>query len=86
VRRGDRAEAPAGVPRLLVIQADRDEVVPPAHGRMLFERAREPRALHVIAGADHRLSDLGHRLEALRESRRWLTAHLAAEEPSATAR
>ncbi len=86
VRRGDRAEAPAGVPRVLVIQADRDEVVPPAHGRMLFERAREPKALHLIAGADHRLSDLGHRLEALRESRRWLAVHLAAEGPSATAR
>ena len=86
VRRGDRAEAPAGVPRVLVIQADRDEMVPPAHGRMLFERAREPKALHLIAGADHRLSDLGHRLEALRESRRWLAVHLAAEGPSATAR
>jgi alpha-beta hydrolase superfamily lysophospholipase len=86
VRRGDHAEAPAGVPRVLVIQADRDEVVPPVHGRMLFARAREPRALHMIAGADHRLSDLGHRLEALGESRRWLAAHLAAEEPSRTAR
>lgn len=76
VRRGERAEAPAGVSGVLVIQADRDDVVPPAHGRRLFERARDPRALHVIAGADHRLSDAGHRREALEASRRWLAASL----------
>jgi fermentation-respiration switch protein FrsA (DUF1100 family) len=77
VRRGARAEAPAGVPRVLVIQADRDEVVPPAHGRRLFERAAEPRALHMIAGADHRLTDPSHRGEALARSRGWLLHHLA---------
>jgi alpha-beta hydrolase superfamily lysophospholipase len=86
VRRGERAETPTGVPRVLVIQADRDEVVPPAHGRQLFERAREPKALHVIAGADHRLSDPGHRREALQESRRWLAAHLIGEDPSSAPR
>ncbi|HZP36760.1 MAG TPA: alpha/beta fold hydrolase [Methylomirabilota bacterium] len=77
VLRGERAEAPAGVARVLVIQADRDEVVPPAHGRLLFARAAEPRALHVIAGADHRLTDPGHRAEALARSRDWLTRHLS---------
>jgi fermentation-respiration switch protein FrsA (DUF1100 family) len=79
VLRGDRDEAPAGVARVLVIQADRDEVVPPAHGRRLFERAAEPRALHVIAGADHRLSDPDHRREALEQSRRFLLHHLASQ-------
>jgi hypothetical protein len=81
VLRGDRAEAPAGVARVLVIQADRDDVVPLAHGRLLFERAAEPRALHVIAGADHRLTDPGHRAEALDRSRRWLTQHLQGTAP-----
>jgi fermentation-respiration switch protein FrsA (DUF1100 family) len=52
-------------------------VVPAAHGRILIERARDPRRLHVIAGADHRLSEMGHRLEALAESRRWLVTHLS---------
>jgi fermentation-respiration switch protein FrsA (DUF1100 family) len=79
VLRGDRAEAPAGVARVLVIQADRDEVVPPVHGRRLFERAAEPRALHVIAGADHRLSDPDHRREALEQSRRFMLHHLASQ-------
>ena len=40
-----------------MIQAERDEVVPPAHGRLLFERGRRAARLHVIAGADHRLTD-----------------------------
>jgi uncharacterized protein len=79
VLRGDRAEAPAGVARVLVIQADRDEVVPPVHGRRLFERAAEPRALHVIPGADHRLSDPDHRREALEQSRRFMLHHLASQ-------
>jgi len=79
VLRGDRAEAPAGVARVLVIQADRDEVVPPVHGRRLFERAAEPRALHVIAGADHRLSDPDHRREALEQSRRFMLHHLGSQ-------
>lgn len=77
VRRGQWGEAPAGVPGVLVIQADRDEVVPPGHGRLLFKRAREPRRLHVIAAADHRLTDMGHRLEAVAESRRWLVTQLS---------
>ena len=76
VERGGWAVAPAGVARVLVVQAERDEVVPPSHGRALFERAREPRRLHVIAGADHRLTETSHRQEALEESRRWLSAHL----------
>ena len=83
VRGGTRAEAPAGVARVLVVQADRDEMVPPAHGRALFDRARDPKRLHVIAGADHRLSEAGHRGDALEVSRRWLLAHLPLAVPAA---
>jgi fermentation-respiration switch protein FrsA (DUF1100 family) len=90
VRRGAHADAPAGVARLLVIQAERDEVVPPAHGRVLFDRARDPKRLHVIAGADHRLTEPTHRREAVEESQRWLLAHLPqtarADRTSATGR
>jgi dipeptidyl aminopeptidase/acylaminoacyl peptidase len=82
VKRGTLAEAPAGVARVLVIQADRDEVVPPAHGRALFARACDPRRLHVIAGADHRLTEPAHRREAVEESRRWLLAHLPHAAPA----
>jgi fermentation-respiration switch protein FrsA (DUF1100 family) len=70
------AEAPEGLRSVLVIHGDRDEIVPVAHARLLFDRACDPRALHLLAGADHRLSDPGHRLEAVSLSREWLLAHL----------
>jgi Dipeptidyl aminopeptidases/acylaminoacyl-peptidases len=54
-------------------------VVPPAHARTLFERAEEPRELCLLPGADHRLSDPLHRLEAVKRSRDWLTRHLPTE-------
>jgi pimeloyl-ACP methyl ester carboxylesterase len=76
VRSGRHAVAPAGVSHALAVQGERDEVVPPAHGRRLFEQARDPRALHLIAGADHRLTEMRHRLDAVERSRRWMTAHL----------
>src|SRR5215468_6822927 len=76
VRSGRLAEAPAGVSHALVVQGERDEVVAPRHGRRLFERARDPRALHLIAGGDHRLTDMRHREEAVERSRGWMTEQL----------
>ena len=37
----------------LVLHGSRDSIVPPAHGRLLFELAARPRRLHVIEGAGH---------------------------------
>jgi alpha-beta hydrolase superfamily lysophospholipase len=76
IRSGRNAEAPGGVAPVLIIQGDRDEVVPPVHARLLFERAAEPRDLCILAGADHRLSEPAHRLEAVDRSRAWLGARL----------
>jgi dipeptidyl aminopeptidase/acylaminoacyl peptidase len=76
VRSGRYAAAPPGVSHALVVQGEHDEVVPAAHGRRLFERAREPRALHLIAGADHRLTEMRHRLDAVERSRRWMAEYL----------
>ena len=81
IRAGEHAEAPAGVSHVLVIQGEADEVVPPAHGQALYTRAREPRALHWIAGADHRLTDPRHRANAVERSRGWMTEHLGESEP-----
>lgn len=39
-------------PKLLLV-AGRDEIVPPAQGRRLFELAAEPKTLFVIPGAGH---------------------------------
>jgi fermentation-respiration switch protein FrsA (DUF1100 family) len=52
-----RYESLARVPRLrmplLVMQGDRDEVIPPALGRRLFEAAPEPKRYFAIPGAHH---------------------------------
>jgi uncharacterized protein len=79
VRAGHRVEAPGRASHILVVQGEGDEVVPPAHARTLFERAEEPRELCLLPGADHRLSDPLHRLEAVKRSRDWLTRHLPTE-------
>jgi pimeloyl-ACP methyl ester carboxylesterase len=74
---GGLADTPAGVPLSLTIQAERDEVVPPSHGHMLFARAADPKELHVLKGADHRLSDMAHRMEAVSLSLEWLSRYLS---------
>ncbi|HET6370512.1 MAG TPA: alpha/beta hydrolase [Nitrospiria bacterium] len=38
---------------LLILQGDRDEVVPYAQGRQLFEAAKEPKTFYTIQGAGH---------------------------------
>jgi alpha-beta hydrolase superfamily lysophospholipase len=77
LRSGRNAETPSGISRHLIVQAACDDVVPLGHGRALYERAREPRRLVLIADADHRLTVMEHRLEALTVSRDWLLRFLA---------
>jgi fermentation-respiration switch protein FrsA (DUF1100 family) len=52
-----RYESLERIPRLrmplLVVQGDRDEIVPPAQGRRLFEAAPEPKRYYAIPGAGH---------------------------------
>ena len=73
---GALADTPLGVAFSLTIQAERDQVVPPSHGQILFDRATDPKELHVLKGADHRLSDMAHRMEAVSLSLDWLSRHL----------
>lgn len=53
----DRYDAASLIPRVaspvLVIAGDRDAIIPLEHSRRLFEAARDPKRLVVIAGADH---------------------------------
>jgi fermentation-respiration switch protein FrsA (DUF1100 family) len=37
----------------LFFVAERDQIAPPAHGRLLFAIAQEPKTLYVIPGAGH---------------------------------
>jgi hypothetical protein len=52
-----RYESLARIPRLrmplLVVQGDRDEIVPPAQGRRLFDAAPGPKRYYAIPGAGH---------------------------------
>jgi dipeptidyl aminopeptidase/acylaminoacyl peptidase len=75
---GVYTEAPAGVVRHLVIQAEADDLVGVEHGTSLFAHAGEPCDLVLIPGADHRLTDPAHRQEALARSLQWLLKFLAA--------
>lgn len=36
-----------------MLHGDRDDIVPPAHGRALFEAAPGPKKMHVVGGAGH---------------------------------
>jgi fermentation-respiration switch protein FrsA (DUF1100 family) len=38
---------------VLVIQGEADQIVPPHHGRDLFEAAGEPKALWLVADTGH---------------------------------
>jgi len=78
VRGGRHVEAPGGSSHVLIVQGEDDEVVPPEHGRILFDQAQEPRELCLLPGADHRLSDPLHRLEAVKRSCDWFTRYLPA--------
>jgi alpha-beta hydrolase superfamily lysophospholipase len=70
------AHAPAGVARHLVIQGEADDVVPVEHASVLHARAAEPCDLAIIHGADHRLTDMSHRREAVARSRAWFLRFL----------
>lgn len=67
---------PRGVARHLIIQGEGDTVVPAAHAAVLAQRAAEPFECVIIPGADHRLTDMAHRRDAVRASVAWLSRFL----------
>jgi alpha-beta hydrolase superfamily lysophospholipase len=73
------ADAASGIPWTLTIQGDRDEVVPPAHGNLLYGQAASPRRLVILEGADHRLTTMAHRMRAVEESLRWFERYVSAQ-------
>ena len=72
----ERDATPAGVARHLVVHGDADDVVAVDHGTALHARAGDPCELVIIPGAVHRLSDPGHRREALAVSLAWFHKYL----------
>jgi fermentation-respiration switch protein FrsA (DUF1100 family) len=80
--RGRYAETPAGIDRHLVIQSEADETVSVDHGLALHARAREPRELVVIPGADHRITDPDHRRQAVALSLAWFEKYVLPGSPT----
>lgn len=76
IAQGSFIEAPTGVPRCLIIHGERDELIPCSHAQALYERAKEPKALEILPGADHRLTDPEHREQAIHLTTAWFKRHL----------
>jgi pimeloyl-ACP methyl ester carboxylesterase len=45
------------VSRVLILQGDRDEVVPEQNAYQIFEKVKPPKQLEIIKGGDHRLNE-----------------------------
>lgn len=69
---------------LLVLHGDRDEVVPLAHGRAVFDAAPGPKRFHLIAGARHNDTYLVGGEEYWQAWATFLAAHLPAVPAGAT--
>lgn len=76
LEQGTFVEAPAGVPRTLIIHGEQDELVPCSHAQALYERAKEPKALEILPGADHRLTNPEDRERTIRLTTAWFKRHL----------
>jgi fermentation-respiration switch protein FrsA (DUF1100 family) len=76
LKQGRYLRTPVGTRYCLIIHGDQDELVPVAHATRLYERALNPRQLEIIPGGDHRLTDPGHRLQAIRLSLSWIGRYL----------
>ncbi len=59
---------------LLLLHAEGDERIPPAHSRQLYERAADPRKLIVLPGGHHRSAQ--HDAELHGVALRWLERSL----------
>ncbi|MBW2183132.1 MAG: alpha/beta fold hydrolase [Deltaproteobacteria bacterium] len=75
----DRYDASQFVPQvknLLLIHGDKDETVPADHAERLYQKAREPKRLEIVRGADHIFSNPALRKKAIRYSLNWFKKHL----------
>ncbi len=60
-----------GVSNCLVIHGEKDELVPVDQALGIFYNLSIPKEIHVIGGADHRLTDPEHRRRAIELSLDW---------------
>lgn len=60
----------------LIIHGERDELVPMEHALKIFRHLNIPKEIHIIGGADHRLTDPIHRQHAIELTVRWFKNYL----------
>lgn len=60
----------------MVIHGEKDELVPVEQAWEIFYHLTEPKEIHVIEEADHRLTDPGHRRRAIELSVGWFKKYL----------
>jgi dipeptidyl aminopeptidase/acylaminoacyl peptidase len=64
------------VSNCLVIHGEKDELVPVEQALGIFNSLGIPKEIHVIGGADHRLTDPAHRRRAIELSVEWFKKYL----------
>jgi dipeptidyl aminopeptidase/acylaminoacyl peptidase len=64
------------VQRVLVVHGQEDQQVPPDHALKLYEVLDEPKALHILEGADHWFTASEWREEAIRLTMGWFKRFL----------
>ena len=64
------------VSNCLVIHGEKDELVPLNQAWEIFQNLCAPKEIHVIGGADHRLTDPQHRQRAMDLSVEWFNEYL----------
>lgn len=64
------------VSNCLIIHGERDELVPLDHALNIFSHLNLPKEIHIIGGADHRLTDSNHRKNAIELTVDWFKKFL----------
>lgn len=64
------------VSNCLVIHGEKDELVPPEEAHEIFRHLSLPKELHLIGGADHRLTETDHRQRAIDLTMDWFKKSL----------
>jgi dipeptidyl aminopeptidase/acylaminoacyl peptidase len=64
------------VSNCMVIHGEKDELVPVDQAWEIFDNVGAPKEIHILEGADHRLTDPAHRSHAMELSVAWFKKYL----------
>lgn len=61
---------------IIIIHGSCDEQVPILHAKTMHRKAKQPKKLHIIKGADHRFTNTLHRRRAIELTLKWFKDYL----------